>query len=102
MRLRDEGMARADEAADEEWKALAKSAVLWCARQLRPFTSDDVWARMLAVDEERARAREPRALGAVISKAYRDKFIEPTGEYRPSDRPETHRNPKRVWITATP
>lgn len=97
MALRDAGMQRAELHADSDWKTLALEAAYWCASTHSLFTSDDVWARMISLDPDNARTREPRALGSIISKLHRDKVIRPTGHYIPSNRPETHRNPKRQW-----
>lgn len=94
----EEGIRRRDEAlvtvlANMEWKDLAEDAVTWCARMRPTFTTDDVWKRMMQVDPE-ATVSEPRGLGAVMA---RNDSIIPTGQYVPSERPECHRRPVRVW-----
>jgi hypothetical protein len=40
---------------------------------------------------------EPRALGALMREAARNGLIEATDRVRPSERPQCHMNPKRVW-----
>lgn len=89
-----EGIDRADRAADLEWKVAAMMAVRQIARERREFTTDDVWERIPAV-------REPRALGAVMQKAAKAGVIEKSDRVRESDRPEAHSNPKAVWLSLT-
>jgi hypothetical protein len=97
MAQRDEGMARAERGTPDAWRLLAEDSARWCARMRPTFTTDDVWARMVSQDPEGAKVREPRALGAIMSKLHRDGVLAPTGEYVPSARPSAHRNPKREW-----
>jgi hypothetical protein len=93
---RDEAVARVGGNAPDEWKRSAMDAVRFCARMRVTFTADDVWARLA----DATTTHEPRALGAVMTAAHHAGVIVPTGEYRPSDRPEAHRRPMRVWKSA--
>ena len=78
--------------ADPNWMVRARRAVMQVALAKGVFTSDDVWA-VLGDD----RPPEPRALGAVLTQLAHDLKIEPTSDYRDSDRPECHGRPVRVW-----
>lgn len=94
-RVTQAAIDRVEEAAHEEWLDAAASAVAALAATGRPFTTDDVWARLEDVDVE---THEPRAMGAVVRAATRDGLIARTGEFRESERVAAHRNPKAVWI----
>jgi len=95
---RQEGIMRTDEAVervtrgmDATWAANAYQAALKVTRTLRYFTTDDIW------EELREIPREPRAMGAILRRLRLDGHAIPTLNYRPTHRPEAHRNPKRVW-----
>lgn len=90
-RRRDEAMALAEEHAEPSWNETAYEAVRFLALRMEEFTTDDVWALGLV------QPREPRALGAVMSRAVKARLIERTNRVLESARPECHRNPKRVW-----
>jgi hypothetical protein len=57
----------------------------------------------LTVDDITPHIAEPvhdtRALGPVMRRAARLGYIRPTGQYRTSERPETHSRPLRVWAS---
>lgn len=87
---RDEAIGRVDRAADDDWKEEALSTVRSLART-RPFlTADDVWRIVSEV-------REPRALGAVMTRARRKGWIEPTEDFEPTERVVAHSKPMRIW-----
>jgi hypothetical protein len=92
IRLRDEGIARAAAGAGE-WKDRALEAVVLCALKWDRFSSDEVW-EVLGNDVP---VSDNRAFGAVMLKARKQGYIEPTGQFRASDRPQVHRNPIRIW-----
>lgn len=92
--LRDEAVERVDLAASEEWKAAAWDAVKSVSGRLAYFTTDDVWE---ALRESAVSTHENRAMGAVMTRARKAGLIFPTDEWRKSNRPECHSNPKRVW-----
>lgn len=94
QQLRDEAVQRVTEGADPDWMEDALVAVEKTAQWLATFTTDDVWQALQASDES---TTERRAMGAVMRRAEGAGWIEPTDEYRESERPEAHRNPKRVW-----
>lgn len=91
-RLRDEGIARADAAAPSDWRQRALAAGRMLARTRREFTTDDLWA---VLDGDKP--REPRSLGAVMRSLQNEGLIESTEAHVKTERPEAHRNPKRVW-----
>lgn len=88
--LRDLGIARADDTADDEFKRLAAIAIYEVAWANQFFTSDAVWP-LLPPTKER------RALGAIMVRAISKGICRSTGRYVKSDRPEAHRNPKAEY-----
>ena len=95
IKARDQAIAQVERNADPMWKHNAWTVILMFARSGEPFTTDDVWEYMHQNGMETP--REPRAMGAVIANACRDRIIESTGRYVQSQRPECHRRPVRVW-----
>lgn len=93
---RDDAIARADVNADPDWKEVALKAVRWLATESAEFTTDDVWWALNTYYPNLG-THEPRALGAVMRRASRDGFIEPTNRVKESERAVCHRNPKKVW-----
>lgn len=88
---RDAGMARVLNAADPEWKAVARAAVLRVIARGGEFTADDLWVELGAYPIER------RALGPIV-RGFADKgMIENTGRRKNSARPEHHSYPMTVW-----
>jgi hypothetical protein len=61
------------------------------------FTSDQVWFEMQRLGLE---PHERRVLGAVMMRMRKQGIVMPTGEYRPSVRPECHVAPKPVYVRA--
>lgn len=88
---RDEAIARVAANTPVDWRDDARKTVVSLAQQRADLTTDDVWERLTH------RPAEPRALGAVMVWARNYGFITATTEMRESERPEAHRNPKRVW-----
>lgn len=89
--LRDESIKRAEEGASREWLDEAFSIIESLAQRGNKFTTDDVWP-LLTVE-----THEPRALGAVMSRAHRMGLIKPTYGWKQSTRPASHSRPLRVW-----
>lgn len=87
--LRDEGMARADEAEHEEWKVRADAAISDLAPGCR-FTADDI--RTVVGDPSR-----PKAMGSRLMYAARRGLIVDTGTVRHSERPVAHARKLTVW-----
>ena len=92
-RLQD-ALRRVTEHANPEWWQAALTAVAELAGRHRGFTTDQVWQHLAA---QALTPHEPRALGAVMRVAARARLIAPTDRYVPSERPQAHRRPVRVW-----
>lgn len=97
-RLRDEGIARAVEHADDEtpsWSEVAYGYVVLFARRRVEFQCEDVRAEA----ESRGFAKPPdgRASGAAILRASKAGIIRRVG-FAPMKSPNCHANPKSVWI----
>jgi hypothetical protein len=90
--LANEGIARADDHANLEWKDAALTALHVCALDRYDFTTDQVYE---AMDGEWTHER--RAMGAVMRQGARAGWIEKTKDFRLTERPEGHRGPKQVW-----
>lgn len=97
--LTQEAIDRVEMNANEEWKATALAIVRNLARRVPQFTSDSVWHEL---DKSDIKTHENRALGAVIIKAIKLGYIEPTGAYQKSTRPECHRRPIAVYASRIP
>lgn len=92
---RDDGMGRVARGASPEWKRHALQAVRACALGRDTFIVDEVW-KFMPPD---VTTHELRAMGPVMRRAHAFGWIEPTTEFRPSDRISAHRNPRRVWTS---
>jgi hypothetical protein len=98
----EEGRRRRDEALDrlekahEIWLEIAESIIHWLAITKQEFTTDQVWSRLERRGEEGI-PREPRALGALMTRAKRQGVIRPTDRTVLSCRPQCHCRPIRVW-----
>ena len=89
--VRDEAIAQVAAGADVRFMALALDAVKRCAESTPEFTTD-ACVLLCAMT-----AKEPRAWGAVMTRAQRDGIVERTDRTRESDNPTNHRRPMRVW-----
>jgi hypothetical protein len=97
-RVTDDAVARADEHADDTWKAAATAAVVLCAATLDDFTADDVW-QALDLRWPWSSTHDPRALGAVIRACARSGLIRKTGRVRPSRLVRRHGRDVAIWTT---
>ena len=93
-RLRDAGIQAADDHADPEWRDIALLSVHECAEMFSEFTSTSVWNRVSVYE---AKTHEGRAMGAVMKRAHKLKWIEPTDKFVNTKRVTRHRAPVRVW-----
>jgi hypothetical protein len=93
--LRDQALVDVAVNADPDWWQHAVNIVRDIAATSFDFTTDDIWCEL----ERRSIAtpHEPRAIGAVVVAVKRLGLIAPTNRYRPSNRPECHARPIRVW-----
>lgn len=89
-----EALKRVASHADIAWKAKAQECILNLARDVERFTTDEVW---FALEKSGLKTHERRAIGALMIAAAKDGTLMATNEYLPSDRPECHRRPVRVW-----
>jgi hypothetical protein len=95
-RLRDEGMARADRAADPQWKEAVVNIVRGFSSG-RLFTADDIWD-LLVLRFPDLDTEEHRALGPLLQWRVRKVGLaEPTDQIRPSRRSSRHTGTVRVW-----
>ena len=98
--LRDQAVEAVGNAADSRWMKCALVTIVMLARRRERFTTDDVWKTIEGINPNIS-PREPRAMGAAMTKAHRDGIIEPTAEYVQSTRPQNHARPIRVWRSCT-
>jgi hypothetical protein len=96
-RLTDQAVEAVEAGADDQWLRAARARVEVHAACRQPFTTDEIWADLSRLHPQ-ITTPEPRAMGAVIRAAVKDGLIKATGGYKASERPECHRNPKRIWI----
>lgn len=89
--LRDEGVARADQAADDAWKAEVDRVIRRLAARGAPFTSDDV--RAAGVPEPASH----KAWGGRYTALAKAGVIRAVG-WQTSSNPATHARPVRVWV----
>ena len=89
---RDEGIARAEAGADDEWKVVALETLHEYLQSHRTFFCDDLW-----LETKLPRPREARALGPVILNAARRGWMVKSEDYRPST--ASNMTPKPVWIS---
>lgn len=93
LELTTEAINRAEGHADPKWLDKAYTVVERLARTNRVFTTDHVWRAL-----DGYHTHEPRALGAVMRQAVKDRLITSTGTYVKSSRPECHRRPIPVYV----
>lgn len=92
-------ITQAAENADGRWIDTALEAGIAIAENPAdypaPFGTDELWRRLEAYDVDPPHER--RAIAGVVRHLVAAGYWVPTGEYRPSDRPEAHGHPKRVY-----
>jgi len=86
-----EGVGRG---ADQDWLAAAMRGVRVVAKRKQYLTADDIWSWLRPLE---VRTHDNRAMGAVLRASYRDRVIDPTNEWRVSERSACHGRPIRVW-----
>ena len=96
-RLRDDAIDQVEAGTRTDWNATARRAVAAVADRLERFTTDDVWDELDRIAGGRWDPPEPRAMGAVMRWAARQGIARPTRETTPSERPDCHRRPVRIW-----
>ncbi len=93
--LRNQALVDVAVNADPDWWQHAVNIVQDIAATSFDFTTDDIWCELER--QSIATPHEPRAIGAVVVAVKRLGLIAPTNRYRPSNRPECHARPIRVW-----
>jgi hypothetical protein len=89
---RDQALDAIEQHSPAQFLFAADKAIRKTARQFTAFIIDDVWKNMPDV-----RADDNRAMGAAIRRAVREGVIVATDDYRPSEQPQCHANPRRIW-----
>lgn len=92
--IKEEIIETVGRGADRDWLTSALRGVRVLAARNMYLTSDDVWRWMRPLQLS---TPDNRAMGAVMSSSARDKYIEPTKEWRISERSVCHGRPIRVW-----
>lgn len=90
-----DGMRRAEVNAPVSWRGSAELAVRYVAERRERFTTDAVWSVLEHWGV--AMPPEPRALGPLMKAACTWGWIEPTGVFHKSVRPDCHRRPLAVY-----
>jgi hypothetical protein len=89
-----DGMGRADDHADVDWKTAADDALVEAARTRREITTDDV----MRLIDPRAETHDLRALGPVMRRGAQLGLIEPANTIgRPCARGARHASRLMVW-----
>lgn len=94
-RATEEAIKQAEENASQEWATLAWQTLKLIAENRLEFTTDDLWAELERYPN--ITTHEPRAMGAIMRKAIKHKWIQPTGRYVKTKRPIAHQKPIAVW-----
>ncbi len=94
MEALDAALRRVEKGAKPEWLSAANRVLMKLAKRQPYLTSDDVWREL---QEAKVYTDEPRALGAVVRAAARQKTISKTGRYIPSERDRCHSREIAVW-----
>jgi hypothetical protein len=99
-RAKEQAIAQVESNTSEEWAEQAEAAIIVCANCYTEggFTSDDVWWQLDFYGAKKPHIKD--ALGPVMLRLRKAGVIKCTGEYRASERPESHGQPKRVWRRA--
>lgn len=80
---------------DEAWLILQAERLNCIRAAKRRMTSDDVWQGLHRAGV--ADPHEPRAMGVVMRRAIAEGLLAPTLIFVPSDLPQNHRRPVRVY-----
>ncbi len=91
---RDNGMAQANENAEDQWKRAALACVHTVALRQASLVSDDVEKILREMPVE---THEKRALGPIMLQARKKGWIESTGTYVQSSQKQCHANTVTLW-----
>lgn len=92
--IKEQAIDSSARGADRDWLTSALRGVRVLARRQPYLTSDDVWRWLRPLQ---LTTPDNRAMGAVMAASHRDRYIEPTMEWRVSERSVCHGRPVRVW-----
>ena len=92
--VKDQAVDSSARGADKDWLTSAHRAIKVLSNRQQYLTADDVWAWLRPLQLE---TPDNRAMGAVMVAVHRDRYIEPTKEWRISERAVCHGRPIRVW-----
>ena len=90
---RDQAMRVVEEHASLGFADAAYDAGVRCAENNRLFIVDEVWGYL----PEGVTTHDLRAMGPVMKRLQRDKVIEPTDQYRFTNKVTSHKRPMIVW-----
>lgn len=96
----EDGMARANQNADERWKHIFDACVLVAARKKPEITSDDVLEEIEAMSRQGIEVPDTHnlsAIGPAMKRAWKLGLITPTSRTVRSKRPEKNGNLHVVW-----
>lgn len=89
---KNEGMARAEAHAPQDWRKLARLSAIAVARTQKEFTADDVWKALGG-----NKPPEPRALGGIMNGLVIDGYIKATDRVKKTTQVSRHRGLVKVW-----
>jgi hypothetical protein len=95
--ITNEAVQKAGDNANVPWIREATACVSLACKLGKPFTTDKVWELL---SHTGVKTHDPRALGAVMRAAAKDRLIIHTGRYVQSLRKDCHRRPLAVWEPA--
>lgn len=93
-RLKEQALT-AVEQAHKDWVVIALQVVRDLCNSRPEFTTDDIWMYVEGIPAE------PRAMGAVMRKAVKERLCEQTDRTIKSRRAQCHRRPIAVWRSKT-
>lgn len=91
----DEAIKQVAENMDIQWQKLAWETLKLIAENHPEFTTDDLWAVLDRYPD--ITTHEPRAMGAIMRKAVKHRWVVTTGRYVKTKRPIAHQKPIAVW-----
>lgn len=96
--IKEEAIEAVSRGADQDWWSAATRGVRVLAKRQQYLTSDDVWSWLRPLEVQ---THDPRAMGAIMRLASRDRAIQATNDWCTSGRPACHRRPIRIWKSLT-
>lgn len=93
MSGKEEGMRKAIENANVDWKSAVEKRLIFLTRNKRFFTSDDV---LVYLSDRNIKTHNNSALGGMINGWANKGYIKPAG-FTISRRPSRHQAPIRLW-----